>query len=377
MIPRIVVAPDKLKGTLTALEAAEALARGVRRGGAEADLLPLADGGEGTLEVLVAAASASPVERRRTTVAGPLGAPVEAEWALFPAEGRAVLECASACGLSLVPESARDPLRASTRGVGELIQAAVQAGAREIWVALGGSASTDGGTGLARALGARFLDEDGRELPEGGGALENLARVDLSALARPAATVVGVADVRSPLLGARGAARAFGPQKGASPEQVERLERGLARLAYASVPHAATLVGAGAAGGLGFGLVAFAGGRLEPGAALVARAAGLDRKLEGAAYAVAAEGRLDATTFQGKTPQHVLGRARALRVPSAIVCGEATPDARRRAYDVGIQRVITLEGLADGDAARARREAAALLERAGEDLARALLAPRN
>ena len=381
---RVVLAPDKFKGTLSALEVARALARGFRgesegrspsRGpggeapeseGCEVVSRPMADGGEGTLDVLVAAARGrgEPVALHRVKVRGPLGEPVEAEIALLGK--RAILESARTSGLGLASRS--DPLRATTRGLGELALAATALGAEELWIALGGSATTDGGTGFARALGARFLDAGGNELADGGGPLENLARVELPVRSLP--PIVALVDVRNPLLGPRGAARVFGPQKGASPEQVAQLERGLARLAYGTRPDVAARPGAGAAGGLGFGLVVFAKAELVPGAERVASAVGLDEALYGAGLVVTGEGRFDLTTFEGKTVRHVLSRARALGVPAAIVAGCAEADASLRARELGVRHVVTLVELAGGDIERAKREAAALCELAAGALRR-------
>jgi glycerate kinase len=368
---RVVLAPDKLKGTLTAVDAAAALARGFARADLEVLLRPMADGGEGTLEVLVAAARrrGEPVSIQRARVSGPLGEPVEAEFALVGE--RAVIESARACGLELVPPGRRDALRASSRGLGELARAAVASGARELWIALGGSATTDGGTGFARALGARFLDESGVPLEEGGGALARLERVEPPTFALP--PTVGLVDVRSPLLGARGCARLFAPQKGASAAEVALLERGLARLAYRTEAALAAREGAGAAGGLGFGLLVFANAELVPGAPRIAEAVGLDEALEGASLVVAGEGSLDATTFEGKTARHVLARARALGTPSAFVAGIADPATVLRVRELGVREVVLLEQLAGGDRELARRDAAALCERAASMLRDRLL----
>jgi glycerate kinase len=359
---KVVLAPDKLKGTLSALEAAAALARGFE--GCEVVSRPMADGGEGTLDVLVAAARGrgEPVALHRVKVTGPLGEPVEAELALLGE--RAILESARTSGLALVTRN--DPLRASTRGLGELALAAASLGAEELWVALGGSATTDGGTGFARALGARFLDEQGHELEEGGGSLERLARVEVPARSLP--RIIALVDVRSPLLGPRGAARAFGPQKGATSEQVEQLDRGLARLAYRTRPDLAARPGAGAAGGLGFGLMVFAGAQIASGAERVADAIRLDEAITGAGLVVTAEGRFDRTTFEGKTVRHVLARARALGVLAAVVAGSAEPEAALRVRELGVKRVVTLLELAGGDLERARRDAANLCELAARSL---------
>lgn len=317
---RVVVAPAGLKEVLPARAAAASLARGVRRARHEAVEVPLADGGEGTAEVL---RSARGGDWRRAGVRGPLGDAVEARWLALP-EGVAVVEAAAALGLGLVPEGRRDPLRASSRGLGELIRAALAEAPRSLVVALGGTATVDGGAGLREVL-------DALPVP-----------------------TVALADVRSPLLGPRGAARAFGPQKGADPEAVELLEARLAALS--ELAPWSSLPGAGAAGGLGAALAAL-GAELVPGAEYVARAAGLREALEGAALAVTGEGRLDETTLEGKVPAHVVASCREAGVRCAVFAG------RVRLELPGCE----LHELS-GDPARARED----LEALGERLARSL-----
>ncbi|MBI3724351.1 glycerate kinase [bacterium] len=371
---RVLVAPDKLKGSLSSEEAARALGRGLASTGALVSLLSLADGGEGTLDVLANAARAkgATVEVVSVQVAGPLGARVSSCFAFLQEERRAILESARAIGLALVPASERDPLRASSRGLGELALAAIERGAREVWIGLGGTATTDGGTGFARAFGARFQDDRGEELAEGGGSLERIAKCDLSRVDLRGARLVALADVRNPLLGARGAARTYGPQKGASPDAVAQLERGLAKLAYLVDPALSRRVGSGAAGGLGFGLAAFARAELAEGAARVASALELDASLSGKDLVVTGEGALDRTTFEGKVVHHVLARARALGVRAAVVAGKTDAGTRQRTLDLGVASVLTLEDLAQGSHERAVSEAASLLERAGAELGRSL-----
>jgi glycerate kinase len=363
-----VLAPDKLKGTLSAARAALALARGIAR--PDTVLVPLADGGDGTLDVLERAAreAGRRAERRTARASGPLGEPRDVEWLLV--DTTAIVELARASGLA--GATRRDPLRASTRGTGEVARAALEAGAREVVIALGGSATTDGGSGIARALGVRLLDARGIELEEGGGALERLARIDAASLdprAR-AARWVALADVRAPLLGPRGSAAVYAPQKGATPEQVAALERGLATLARRVREDlgrdVAALEGAGAAGGAGAGLAGFLGGAIEPGAIQIAREVGLDAKLAGASLAVAAEGRLDATSFDGKVVGEVAARAAHARVPWAVVAGSLGPgweEAQRR----GAREVIVLADLVGLDSALRDPERA--LELAGVRLA--------
>jgi glycerate 2-kinase len=316
---KLLLAPDKLKGSLSASDACVAIARGVRRADSsiEVDPCPLADGGEGTADALLAALGGS-IEQVRVT--GPLGTPVEAGLALL-ADGRtAVIEMAAAAGLALVPEDRRDPARATSYGVGELMRAALDAGRTRLVVGLGGSATNDGGAGMAQALGVRF---EGASEPITAAELERVRAVDRSRrdprLER--VEIVAACDVDSPLLGELGATRVYGPQKGARSEQLAGLERGLARLAELVPELAPEHPGAGAAGGLGFGLVAFAGARIAPGAELVLDAVDFDARLVGVELVLTAEGRLDAQSLRGKLPIAVARRARRLGVPSVALVG--------------------------------------------------------
>ncbi|MGQ0668933.1 MAG: glycerate kinase family protein, partial [Actinomycetota bacterium] len=278
---RVLVAPDKFRGTLTAAEAARAVAAGWRRARPGDDLVvvPMADGGEGTLDTLVAALDG---EGQTTRVAGPLGSPVDAAYGLVRAGGglTAVVEMARASGLELVASSRRDPLRATTRGTGELILAACAHRPRRVLVCIGGSATNDGGAGMAQALGARLLDAWGEQVRPGGAALLDLATIDVTAL-HPSLGGVRfdvACDVDNPLTGPHGASAVYGPQKGASPSDVDLLDRALAH--YAAVIHRDLGIdvrgtpGAGAAGGLGAGLIAFLGAHLRPGVDVVMDAVG-------------------------------------------------------------------------------------------------------
>lgn len=326
---RVVLAPDSFKGSLSAPAVCAALQAGVLAADPAADVqaVPMADGGEGTLACLLAAWGG---ERVGLDVPGPLGAPVPGHYGRSADGARAVVELAVASGLALVAERP-DPLRATTRGTGALAADALARGAREVVLCLGGSATTDGGTGLLRALGLRLLDAGGRDLPEGGGALVDLDRLDDSGLL-PAARAARwrlACDVTAPLVGPHGAAAVFGPQKGATPDDVARLDAGLRRLA--EVLHraygvdVADLPGAGAAGGAAGGLVAALGGAVEAGAPLVADAVGLDAALQGADLVLTGEGSLDAQTAQGKAVSVVAARARAAGVPAVALCGQVTP----------------------------------------------------
>jgi len=320
------------------------MAEGVRQAipSAECELVPLTDGGDGFVEIM---AGVLGLERHRVVVRGPNHAPVAAAYGLSPpgaGERLAVVELAQSSGLVLVRRGDRDPLHASTGGLGEVMAEARQRGAARFLVGIGGSATTDGGTGMARALGYRFLDAADQELPEGGGALARLARIDASGfdstwLMLP---VEVACDVDNPLLGPDGAARVYGPQKGATPAQVEQLEAALTRLAAVLErdlgTSIATLPGAGAAGGTGGGLVAFLGARLEPGAGVVLRHLGLERRLEGAAALVTGEGRLDGQSLHGKGPVAAGRAARAHGVKALAVVGQLGPGgevARGDAFD--------------------------------------------
>jgi len=327
---RIVVAPQEFKGSLTAVQAAQAIADGLRRALPDAELLlvPMADGGPGTVEAVVTAKAG---RRQKTTVRDPLGAPIEAAWGIIDGD-TAVIEMAAASGLVLVPESHRDPRIASTFGTGQTIAAALAAGCRRIIVGMGGSATNDGGAGVAQALGARLLDDDGQDLPPGGAALARLARIDVSGLAPQLgqARLFAATDVFNPLCGPQGASAVYGPQKGATPEMVRELDAALAHYAVVIERDLGVLVldvaGAGAAGGLGAGLVAFLGAEIVPGAKLVADAVGLEQQIAGADLVIAGEGRLDAQTGFGKAPWEVARLAREAGVPVIAIAGSVRED---------------------------------------------------
>lgn len=322
MKTRIVVAPAAFKGSLGPREVCEALAVGVRQALPDAAVLscPIADGGDGLLDALLPADAL----REAVGVTGPLSDPVQATLGWLD-ERTAVFESASACGLRLVPPGARDPVGATSRGVGELIAEAAQRGADTVIVGLGGSATTDGGTGAARGLGWTFHDAAGAELPEGGGALARLE--DCGGGWSLGARVVALADVTTPLCGPMGAARVFAPQKGASAADVELLAAGLERLAAVLARHGrpdlATLPMGGAAGGLGAGLVHFARAALLGGAEWVLERVGFDATLAGAAWLLTAEGAFDATSLAGKAVGEVVRRARAARCGVTVIAGSA------------------------------------------------------
>ncbi|HEY2800069.1 MAG TPA: glycerate kinase [Chthoniobacterales bacterium] len=322
---RILIAPDKFKGSLGAHEVGAALAAGVREAlpAAEVEICPLADGGEGTAEVIRLALGG---ERISCPVHDARGRPVEAGYGWVPASRRAVMEMSAAAGLFRLQPNERDPLTASTFGVGEMLRCAAARGAEEITLGLGGSATNDGGFGLARALGFQFFTAAGRELS---GAVPDL--LDLARIAVPnepsLPRVVAACDVRNPLLGPTGATRTFGAQKGATPKQTEILERALRRLADVAAEtfgsdHRAT-AGAGAAGGLGFGLLTFCGATVRSGFEVVAELIGLREKITRADVVITGEGKLDRQTLSGKAPAGVARLARAAGKRVFAIVGQA------------------------------------------------------
>lgn len=302
---RVVIAPDSFKGSLDASDAAQSMAEGWRsvRPADTLVLLPQADGGEGTLAA-VAAASPGAVLRHTTDVTGPDGRPTEGRWLALP-DGTAVIELAQMSGLSHM--AVPDPLGATTRGLGEVINAALDAGATALAIGMGGSASTDGGAGALAALGLRLLGDDDRPVADGGGGLARLAHIDRSTLrAAPAGGVVLLCDVTVPLLGPQGAAAVFGPQKGASATDMDILDSALARYAEL-LGHGAAAPGSGAAGGAGYGFLAAWGARIEAGSRAIATLTGLAAEGESADVVVTGEGRFDATSMTGKVVGNALG----------------------------------------------------------------------
>ncbi len=330
---RVICAPDSFKECLSATEAASAMAEGIRRvlPDADVDVCPVADGGEGTVEALVTALHG---EYRDSRVTGPCGARVTARWGLVE-DATAIIEMAAAAGLQLVPRTRRDPRTTTTCGVGELLLAAHRAGARRLVVGLGGSATVDGGCGMAQALGWRFRDAAGRELaaPLSGGDLPTIVHIDPgSALAELAGIeVVAACDVTTPLLGDEGAAAVFAPQKGADPQAVRELEAGLTHLARVVRRELgadmASLEYGGAAGGLGAGLAVFARAGLESGIERVLATSRFDERLQGADLCLTGEGRIDGQTLAGKACLGVARAAAAQGVPTLALAGAAGPDA--------------------------------------------------
>ena len=371
---KIVVAPDKFKGSLPATQVAAAIAAGLHAGrpGAEVVTIPVADGGEGTVDAAVAAG----YERVPVTAAGPAGDPVQASYAR---RGEvAVVELAGVCGLARLPGGRPAPLSASSFGAGEVLRAALEAGARRIILGVGGSASTDGGAGLLQALGARVLDTSGEPVRPGGAGLREVAALDLTGLhqALYPADIILAADVDNPLTGPDGAAEVYGPQKGTSPAEVAALDAGLRR--WAAVVAAAVgrdwsgTPGAGAAGGVGFAALAVLGATRRPGIELVLDLAGFETALDGADLVITGEGSLDAQSLAGKTPVGVARAAARRGIAVVAVAGRSTLREAELAA-AGIAAVYPLTDL-EPDLERCRAEADRLLRRTGQMIARDRLA---
>ena len=351
---RVVVAPDSYKGSVSAIGVAEALERGVRKifPSAQVCKVPIADGGEGTVEALVAATGG---KLQYSQVQGPLGETLTAHWGILGDGKTAVIEMASASGLPLVPKEKRDPRITTTYGTGELIRAALDAGLRRIIIGIGGSATNDGGTGMARALGAKFLSGEGAELPQGGGALAKLQTIELTGLdPRLQETEITVAcDVDNPLCGVRGAAAVFGPQKGATPEMVQELDAALLHFAGCAQDttgrDVASLAGAGAAGGLGAGLLYFTQAKLKPGVEIVLEAVNFAELVKDAAFVITGEGRTDFQTAYGKAPVGVAKVAKQFNVPVFCISGglgEGSDDVLAQGIDAAMSicsRPLSLE----------------------------------
>ncbi len=374
----MLVAADKFKGSLTAVEVAERVTAGLRRVVPDlaVEALPVADGGDGT----VAAAVAAGFERREVRVVGPLGDEVTAAYALR--EGTAVVEMAEASGLQRLPEGVLAPLTSSTYGSGELLRAALDAGARTIVFGVGGSATTDGGAGMLSALGARFLDGAGEPVAPGGGGLADLVSADLSGLDPRLSDVelVLASDVDNPLTGPKGAPAVYGPQKGASPQDVETLDTALGHFAKvlegtetvgARAAEYAASPGAGAAGGIGFGAMLL-GARFRPGIEVMLDVLGFAPALERADLVITGEGSLDEQTLHGKAPAGVASAARAAGKEVVAVCGRLAlaPEVLGRA---GIRRAYPLTDV-EPDVAKCIADAGPILERVAERIARDFLA---
>ncbi len=370
----MVIAPQSFKGSADAVAVAAAVARGFRRvmPDAQLDEVPLADGGEGTVHALVRATKGA---IRRSRVHDPLLREIDAEWGILGDGTTAVVEMAAASGLPLLREEERNPRVTSTRGTGDLILAAAASGAHRIVIGIGGSATNDGGAGMARALGYRFLDRAGTELPEGGAALAELHHLEGQTdprLVRPAIEVA--CDVRNPLLGPEGASAIYGPQKGATPAMIAELDAALAR--YADViedfvgRNVRDVPGAGAAGGLGAGLLAFLDARLRSGAELVLDATHFAARIAGADLVVTGEGRADAQSGYGKLTQAVTHAARDAHVRAAMVVG-GTAAGYEILLAQGVE-AIEISAPAGMPLADAMRNAVPLIEDAAARLAERL-----
>ncbi|CAM3227750.1 Glycerate 2-kinase [Arthrobacter ulcerisalmonis] len=384
---RVVIAPDKFKGSLSAPDVIRHLERGLRAGASgtlDVTAIPVADGGEGTLD----AAVGSGFTRQSATVAGPTGEPVQADFAVRAHE--AVVEMATASGLALLPAviaggtpDSASATTATSLGSGQLIRAALDAGCRRIVLGVGGSANTDGGAGVLQGLGARLLDQHGNELPLGGAALADLHRIDFTDFdARLVDTqFVLASDVDNPLLGAQGAAAIFGPQKGATPQDVDTLDAALARFVEVlardlglQARQAADAPGAGAAGGVGFAALAALAATRRPGIDVVLEFTGLAERLVGADLVITGEGSLDEQSLLGKTPIGVARAAAAAGVPVIAVCGRTTL-APGQAKAAGFENIYTLTAL-ESNVDRCIAEAGTLLEQLGTSI-RGTFAPQQ
>ncbi len=343
---KLIFASDSFKGSLSSVRAGELLTEAAVKVFGDRfgyKILPVADGGEGTAEAVTHAVGGRAVP---VTVTGPLGVPVSAFYGDL-GNGRAILDMASASGLTLVPEELRDPEKTSTRGTGELLRAVLDAGFSDVTVGIGGSSTNDGGIGFASALGVRFLDSRGRELYGRGADLIKIRSIDLSgihpAIRSGAAAVTVMCDVKNPLCGKNGATAVFGPQKGADPSMVRRLERGMRN--YSRVvsdlykTDVQRISGGGAAGGLGAALAVFCGAKMRSGIETLLDLVGFDRMLDDAALVVTGEGRTDAQSFMGKAVSGIGRRAAARGVPVALLCG-SLGDGWESAYDNGISSVF-------------------------------------
>ena len=370
---KIVIAPDSFKDSLSAAGVAQAIAEGWAQVWPAAHVLqcPMADGGEGTVDAVLAACKG---QLRRQTVRGPLGDSVEARWGWLADSHTAMIEMAEASGLQLVAPGQRDACSSTTYGTGELIRAALDAGAQRIILAIGGSATNDGGAGAMQALGVQLLDSERQPLPAGGLALARLAHISLEQLDPRLAQVRFeiAADVNNPLCGPHGASSIFGPQKGASPEQVAQLDAALGHFA----DHCAQVLpkdvrdepGSGAAGGLGFAAKAFLAAQFRPGVEVVAELVGLDEAVRGADLVITGEGRFDAQTLRGKTPFGVARIAQRQGVPVVVIAG-TLGDGYEQMYAHGVDAAFALPA-GPMSLEQACHEAPRLLRARASDIAR-------
>ena len=369
---KIVIASDSFKGSLSSIEVADNLETGIRRIYPEADILklPVADGGEGTVETLVTGMGGRLVDAE---VVGPSGNLINSSFGILPG-GEAIIEMAAASGLTLVKDGKLDPMNTTTYGTGQLILKALEMGCKRLYIGIGGSATNDGGVGMAQALGVSFKDLNGIELAFGGGALKNLETIDITGKTEllDGAEIIIMSDVTNPLCGVTGASRVYGPQKGADPEMVVALDRNLHRYAEKIKGSLGIDVldmpGSGAAGGLGAGLVAFCNGRLERGIEMILDILKFEEKLVGADLVITGEVRIDSQSAYGKVPSGVARRAVAKGVPVIAVAG-GLGEGYEKLYEVGVKlilpvvdRPMTLE--------EAMRDAKRLVTDTGERIAR-------
>ena len=343
---KIIISPQGFKGGISGLEAAKAIERGVLAAAPDTEtvLLPVADGGDGTLHALVDATGG---EIFSSTVTGPINQQVEAQWGVMGDGRTAVIEMARASGLAMVPQRRRNPKTTTTLGTGQILKEAIERGFNRIIVGLGGSATNDAGAGMATALGAKFMDSEGNALPPGGAALARLDRIDTAGLidGLSGVEIVGATDVTNPLCGPTGASEIFGPQKGASKEVVAELDSALANFATVVKRDLGVDVldvpGAGAAGGLGAGLIAFVGGTLQSGIDMVCQVLEFDRHLEGADLVFTGEGRADKSTVFDKAPVGVARHAMAHGVPSILLAG-SLGEGHEELYEHGVASILCI-----------------------------------
>jgi len=343
---KIVIAPDSFKGSLTALEVAKAIKEGIKRVMPESEIaiVPMADGGEGTVQALADATGGKIITEE---VHDPLMKKIKADFGILGDGVTAVIEMAAASGLPLVPLNQRNPMLTTTYGTGELIRFAMDRGCRRLIVGIGGSATVDGGAGMAQALGVKLLDSAGNNIPAGGGGLEFLDRIDVSGIdTRISETTTIVAcDVDNPLTGPKGSAEVYGPQKGATQDMVQKLDGYLGR--YADIikrdlsVDVKDIPGSGAAGGLGAGLMAFLNAKLRSGIEIVIDTSGLEKQLKDADLAITGEGKIDRQTIYGKTPIGVAKCAKKFDIPVIAICGSIGKDASV-VYDNGIDALVSI-----------------------------------
>ncbi|NNG65708.1 glycerate kinase [Caldanaerobacter subterraneus] len=341
---KILLAPDSFKGSLSSKEVCHAMENGIKRViDAEIISIPIADGGEGTVEALVYAVGGEII---RSDVTGPLGEKVEAFYGILK-DGTAVIEMAACAGLYLIPEEKRNPLKTTTYGVGELIKLALDKGCRKFIIGIGGSATNDGGVGMAQALGVKFLDKDGNEIGFGGGELYKIEKIDISSIDKRIyeSEFIVASDVDNPLCGEKGASYVYGPQKGATPEMIKILDENLKHLAYVTKKvidkDYSEVPGAGAAGGLGFGLMAFLGAKLKRGIDIIIETTRLEEKIKEVDLVITGEGNTDFQTAFGKAPAGIAKLAKKYGKPVIILSGGLGKDYKSL-YDIGVTALFSI-----------------------------------